>query len=147
MQLVELARGAVSFDFGVAGMGSFGNGAESVAAPRMWRRVAAQSIEFAPWQSLVIFYVIFVNIPYWITANVFHFSSIGLFCADYALVGIISLIAPRFITAVLLLIVICADILCGICESYFLPVRVSVENLSAVNAFPLLHRFYAIAIV
>jgi hypothetical protein len=128
-------------------MGSFGNRLGSLTAPSALRLVAVRPLEVAPWQSLVIFYVIFANIPYWIAANEFHFARIGLFCADYALVGLISLLAPRPLTSVLLLFVICADILAGACETYFVPVRVTVENFYAVNAFSLLHRIYAIAIV
>jgi hypothetical protein len=128
-------------------MGSFGNRLGSLTAPSVWRQVAVQSLEFAPWQSLVIFYVIFANIPYWIAADEFSFSHLGLFCAEYALVGLISLVAPRLLTTALLLFVICADILGGVCETYFLPVRVSIENFSAVNAFSFLHRVYAIGIV
>jgi len=124
-------------------MSSLGNRLEGVVAPALWRRWLVQSGAYAPWLGVATFYAVFANLPYWFAASEFKFSPIGLFCVDYATVGLIALFAPRFVTAVLLLFVMCADVLSGVCESYYVPVRESLENWSAVHAFALLHQLFA----
>jgi hypothetical protein len=81
------------------------------------------------WLCFVAFYCIFCNIPYWIAAHEFGFSPLGWFCATYAAVGLIALFVPRPVTLVLLLVLTTADIICGACMTYYVPVRECLENI------------------
>jgi phosphoglycerol transferase MdoB-like AlkP superfamily enzyme len=81
------------------------------------------------WLYFVAFYCILCNIPYWIAAHEFGFSPLGWFCATYAGVGLIALFVPRLVTLALLLVLIAADIICGACMTYFVPVRECLQNI------------------
>ncbi len=69
----------------------------------------------------------------------------GLFCVEYAAVGLISLFVPRFVTVPLLFLAICADVLCGICETYLIPVRECLLNLRVAHAFSSSRLLYLVA--
>ncbi len=128
-------------------MGTLSQGVEGVTAQSSFRRRALASAEYAPWVSTVVFYVIFANIPYWIASREFHFAPLGIFCFQYATVGLIALVFPRFIPPILLFLLTFADILCGICETYCVPIRECLENIRAAHAFSLPHFLEAISIV
>jgi hypothetical protein len=88
-----------------------------------------------PWLSFVAFYAVLANIPYWFASREFGFSPLGWFCIQYVVVGLVALVVPRFVSASLLLAIIFADFLCGICRSYDLPVQTTLQNISAADAF------------
>jgi hypothetical protein len=116
-------------------MGSVGWWIEN-PMPQEWRRTWAEiASHYAPWLTFVAFYAIFANLPYWIVAREFGFRSLGWFCVQYLTVGLIALIAPRILAAGLLFAVMIADLLCGICVTYSIPVRECLANLSAAHAF------------
>jgi hypothetical protein len=87
-----------------------------------------------PWISFVAFYGILANVPYWFASREFGFLQIGLFCLQYLTVGLLGLFIPRFLSATLLLAIIFADLLDGVCASFSLPVAESLENLGVVHA-------------
>jgi hypothetical protein len=104
--------------------------------PLKWRRVwTAIASEHAPWLKFVAFYVIFANLPYWIVAREFGFRDLGWFCVQYVTVGLIALAAPRVVAAGLLFAVMIADLLCGVCFTFNLPVRECLLNLNVAHAF------------
>lgn len=104
--------------------------------PLEWRRTgAAVASAQAPWVTLFVFYAILVNLPYWIVAHEFRFRDLGWFCVPYVLVGLIALAAPRMVAAGLLFAFMMADLLCGICFTFSLPVRECLLNLSVAHAF------------
>jgi len=115
--------------------------------PQEWRRVRAEiARHYAPWLTFVAFYTIFANLPYWIVAHEFGLCSLGWFCVQYATVGLIALMVPRILAAGLLFAVMIADLLCGICITFCLPVRECLANLSAAHAFTR-HRLFCVIAV
>jgi hypothetical protein len=96
---------------------------------------ALQAVAYAPWLAPVSFYFILANIPYWIATGQFGLSPLGVFGIEYVAVGILSLIVPRFVTAALLFLLICADVLSGICLTYVLPLRQCFANLNSAHSF------------
>jgi hypothetical protein len=89
----------------------------------------ARFIENSKWLPFVAFYCIICNVPYWIAAREFGFSPLGLICVTYALVGLIALFVPRPVTLVLLLGITAADIICGACMTYYVPLRECLQNM------------------
>lgn len=126
-------------------MGTVIQRVEDETAPKLGRRLTLRSGEYAPWLSCVVFYLIFANIPYWAIWRVSGFSPTGLFCVEYSVVGLISLFVPRFVTIPLLFLAICADILCGICETFLIPVRECLLNVHAAHAFSFTRLLYAVS--
>jgi hypothetical protein len=100
-----------------------------------------------PWLSFVAFYAVLANIPYWFAAREFGFSPLGWFCVQYVVVGLVALVVPRFVSASLLLAIIFADLMCGICRSYNLPIQATLQNISAADAFTGTRLAYAAATI
>jgi hypothetical protein len=96
-----------------------------------WTTKAARH---APWLAFVLFYALFANLPYWIVAREYGFRQLGWFCIQYAAVGLVALLVPRLLASVLLFLVIAADLLCGICLTFNLPIRECLANLRAAQA-------------
>lgn len=90
---------------------------------------ATHVIENFKWLPFVAFYCIICNFPYWIAAREFGFSPLGWFCVTYAAVGLIALFVPRPVTLVLLLVLTAADIICGACMTYYVPIRECLLNI------------------
>jgi len=90
---------------------------------------AARASGNLSWLCFVTFYCIACNIPYWVTAHEFGFSPLGWFCTTYAAVGFIALCVPRPVTLVLLLVLTAADIICGACMTYYVPLRECLQNI------------------
>lgn len=111
------------------------------------RHRAITSREFVPWIACVVFYVIIANIPYWFASRELDFVQMGLFCAQYAAAGILSLFLPQFIIAPLLFLLICSDILCGICMSYCISLYECLANLHAVSSYSFDHHLLAVSIL
>jgi hypothetical protein len=109
--------------------------------------------ENLPWLSLVVSYCILCNIPYWIAAHEFGFSPLGWFCVQYPALGLVALFAPRLVTLVLLLAVTAADVICGACMTYYVPVREWLENIrvafetSAAHPFRILSFFLVVLLI
>lgn len=75
------------------------------------------------WILFVAYFIIFANIPYWIASTQFGFlSSRGVFCVESVMVGLLALIVRPALAASLLFLVICADLVCGVCESFYLTI-------------------------
>ncbi len=124
-------------------MGLIGCSAQGIMTPVPQHTWTERVRGHVPWLFFVVFYTVFANLPYWLAAHEFNFSRTGLFCVQYAVAGLISFFVPRLFTAVLLFAMILSDVLCGICETYYLPVRECLENFRAVHAFSGVHFFYA----
>ena len=116
-------------------MGTLSQTVEATAPRALGRGWALLRAGYWPWLSSVLFFLIFANIPYWVASRQFGISPIGLFCVQYATVGLVSLIAPRIVTSVLFFVMVCLDVLCGICETYCIPIRECFENLRSAHSF------------
>jgi phosphoglycerol transferase MdoB-like AlkP superfamily enzyme len=87
------------------------------------------------WILFVLFYAICSNIPYWTASHWLGLLPIGWFCVEYAIVGLLALYIPPILAAVLLVLVIAADLLNGVCKTYYLIPSVCLENFGAVSDF------------
>ena len=99
-------------------MGSPGFWAKEIRAaalPGHWFEKLCGNV---PWLSFVAFYAILANVPYWFASREFGFIQLGLFCLEYVTVGLLGLFIPRFLSATLLLAIIFADLLDGVCGSF-----------------------------
>lgn len=115
-------------------MGPFGCLVENLTTPELRRSWAKKASEHVPWLSVVAFYAVLANIAYWIVSREFSFSRLGWFCIQYAVVGLLALIVPRLLAAALLFFVISADLVCGVCMSYYLPIGQCLANVSVAHA-------------
>lgn len=116
-------------------MGTLIQSVEGTTSRVLGRDWALQRAAYWPWLASILFFLVFANIPYWVASWKFGFSPIGLFCVQYATVGLVSLIAPGFVASILLFLMICLDVLCGICETYVIPIRECFQNLFAAHSF------------
>ena len=112
-------------------LGCWANGFTAPVLRRPWFERVHRNI---PWLSFVAFYAVLANIPYWFVSREFGFMQLGLFCLQYVTVGLLGLFIPRFLSATLLLAIIFADLLDGVCASFSVPVAESLENLGVVSA-------------
>lgn len=110
-------------------MGSLDVKAMSLVESKLPYPRATRFIENSKWLPFVAFYSIICNIPYWIAAREFGFSPLGVVCVTYAAVGLIALFVPRPVTLVLLLTLTTADIICGACMTYYVPLRECLQNI------------------
>jgi phosphoglycerol transferase MdoB-like AlkP superfamily enzyme len=100
------------------------------------------------WLGLVFFYAGLANLPYWAAAEKFVYSrQMGWFCTEYMLIGLLALLAPPIVPALLLLLLISLDLLCAVCETYNIPINVCLSNLGVVHTFTLSRAAAAIAIL
>ncbi len=104
---------------------------DEIQGPALPRKAAAHS----HWVLFVLFYAICANIPFWMASRWLELLPIGWFCVEYALVGILALFIPRIPAAILLLLVVAADLLSAVCKTYFLPPTVCLENFRTLCDF------------
>jgi hypothetical protein len=116
-------------------MGSGSSTVLNLIVPEFRRRWGKTTGRQARWIAFVFFYAVLANIPYWFVSRAFGFRDLGWFCIQYATVGLIALLVPRLLAAILLLFIISADLLCGICLSFSLPIRRSLEEIRSVHVF------------
>lgn len=88
------------------------------------------SIERVQWLFFVIFYSVLANIPYWVASRELGFlDGRGLFCVSFIAVGLLALFIRPVLSAALFFVVIVADLVWGVCESYFLSINDCLGNL------------------
>jgi len=116
---------------------------------RRLRRIQAEiSSADCSWLSVVVFYAIIANIPYWVgTKQLGLLQNRGLFCVQFVTIGLLALVLSRVWSAGLLLLMIFMDILYGICETYYISIRQCVENIAVLEMLPLRRVCSAAAIV
>lgn len=96
---------------------------------------ASNRIQVATCSVFVAFYAVIGNLPYWLASSEFHFVHAGCFCLQFLVVGLIALTVPPFLGGTLFLAVSLSDLLYGICQSYYLPIRECLANIFAVRSF------------
>lgn len=100
----------------------------------------------AAWLSVYFFYAVLANLPFWVASSVLGIWCHGIFCLEYALLGIVALFIPGWLAAVFLLITFLADILSGISETYFLSPSECLTSSVFLSEFSS-RRLFAIAAV
>jgi hypothetical protein len=68
----------------------------------------------------VLFYGILANIPFWTASRLLGLLANRLFCLEYLVLGLLALVLPRMLTGLLLLLLISADVICGISQTFYL---------------------------
>lgn len=99
-------------------------------SPAYWQRSA-----LVYWLPFVLFYSIFVNIPFWAADRRMGVSLHGWFGLDYLLIGLVALYAWRMLTAALLLLVMTIDLITSICHSYLLSPQECFQNIFEIGQF------------
>jgi hypothetical protein len=94
-----------------------------------------------------VFDTVLANIPFWAASSAFGFFHNGVFCLEYAGIGVLALFAPRIVTVVLLPTVIAADLICGACRTYCLSVSECPANIGVFHALSGPRRRFAVAVV
>ncbi len=97
--------------------------------------------------SFLAFYCVLCNIPYWVSTRVLGFSPLGWFCIEYPIVGVVSFFVPRIVTSLLLILFVAADIICGACMTFYVPVREWLENIGVAFASATVHPIYALLLL
>lgn len=121
----------------------------SPAAPKTDNRWTRHLLGFSPEMRIrlllyIAFYTVLANIPYWLAARTFGLLLPGYFCAELIVVGLCALYVPSFVTAILFLLVTAADLLNGVCSTFYLPPRVCLEDVFLIRTFSW-HRVLAAA--
>jgi hypothetical protein len=89
-----------------------------------------------PWIAFVLFYSIAANIPFWTAVRGLYLLPLGWFCLEYAVVGLIALFAPRILAALLLALVIFADLISSVSKTYYLTPSECLSNAGYLWEFP-----------
>jgi phosphoglycerol transferase MdoB-like AlkP superfamily enzyme len=84
----------------------------------------------------VTFYAIFANVPFWAASHWLGIVLLGWFCLEYAVIGLLALFVPRILAVSLLLLVISADMLCGVSKTYYLAPTECLANIGALHGLP-----------
>jgi hypothetical protein len=87
----------------------------------------------ARWLHFVVFYVVLANLPFWVTSRWLGLQCNGLFCLDYAAVGLLALFVPQIAATALLLLVIAADLICGVSDTYYLSFAECLTNITSLR--------------
>jgi phosphoglycerol transferase MdoB-like AlkP superfamily enzyme len=87
----------------------------------------------ARWLFFVAFYAVFANVPFWAASPVLGLEHTGLFGLEYAGLGLLALFLPGILSAALLLLVIAADVILGLSQTYWLPPRECLSNFGVLN--------------
>lgn len=93
--------------------------------PAAWKRADA-----TPWLFFVVFYAVLANVPFWYAKHFLGFYHDGWFCIEYAFIGLVALFVPRLVASLLLFLTIVADMICAVCETYFLTPMECLTNLN-----------------
>jgi hypothetical protein len=89
-----------------------------------------------PWIVFVLFYAIVANIPVWMAMRGLSLLPLGWFCLEYALVGIIALFVPRFLSVTLLVLTIFADLISSISKTYYIAPLECLSDIGFLLEFP-----------
>ena len=128
-------------------MDSHGSKLRSYVEP-VFRPLCAGNRRHIPLAFFVVFYAVIANFPYWIACYEFGFlHSLGWFCTEFTMVGLLALFVPPIIAGALLASVIVVDLIGGVCDSYYLSDSLFFSNLSAIHAFSSHRQYVAVAVV
>ncbi len=97
---------------------------ESLPATTAWKHA-----DRTHWLFFVVFYAVLANIPFWYAKHFLGFFHDGWFCLEYAFIGLVALFVPRLLASLLLFLTIVADMICAVCETYFLTPMECLTNL------------------
>jgi phosphoglycerol transferase MdoB-like AlkP superfamily enzyme len=94
------------------------------------------SSNHAHWLLFVAFYAVFANIPFWAASHWLGLLPIGWFCLEYAVVGVLALFVPRILSAVLLLVIIMADLTSAVSKTYYISPTECLAQVGSIWELP-----------
>ena len=97
----------------------------TIAHTAAWKRA-----DGTHWLFFVVFYAFLANIPFWYAKHFLGFFHDGWFCLEYAFTGLVALFVPRLVASLLLFLTIVVDMICAVCETYFLTPMECLSNLN-----------------
>lgn len=89
------------------------------------------------WSLYFLSYAILLNVPYWFAARSLGLLMHGWFCVDFLVLGIVLLFVPRVSAPGLIVAVLLMDLVCSICQTYFLVPTEVFRNLAGIRDFSL----------
>jgi hypothetical protein len=84
---------------------------------------------------LMVLYGALANVPFWASETLVGIVPTGRFCLEYLGIGILALFTPKRFSAMLLILAIGADILCGISSTYNLSPLDCLKTIYLLGAF------------
>jgi hypothetical protein len=87
------------------------------------------------WSLYFLSYAILLNVPYWFAARNLGLLLHGWFCLEFPIIGIVALYFPRVGAPVLIVFVMLADLVCSVCETYFIFPAELFNNLAGIRDF------------
>ncbi len=97
--------------------------------------------------AFILFYVVAANLPFWLACNQFGLISSGRFCLDFLTVAFIALFMSRILAAAFLFFVLIADILCAVCQTYFLSIEECFVDPRIVQSLSINRRIGVAAVI
>ena len=94
---------------------------------RLWKSEAVRCLAF------ISFFAVFANIPYWAASYWFGILPLGWFCLEYALAGLVALVAPPAVAGSTLLALIAADLMSGVSKTYWISPVECLTNLVSLS--------------
>ena len=83
----------------------------------------------------VLFYAVIVNFPFWAASPLLGLMRNGLFCVEYAGIGLLALFVPGIVAGGLLVVVIAADLICGVSQTFYLSPSECLRNAGSLFEF------------
>ena len=76
----------------------------------------------------IVFYVLLSNLPFWTASPLLGLMRNGVFCIEYIGVGLLALFIPAIYSGILLFLVIAADLICGVSQTFYISPAECVRN-------------------
>ena len=84
----------------------------------------------------VFLYSVIANIPFWAASHWLGLLPLGWFCFEYVGVGFVALFVSRLLAVSLLLVIVAADVLCGVSKTYYLSPEECFSNSGFLRELP-----------
>lgn len=97
--------------------------------------------------AFILFYGVAANLPFWLACYQFGLISSGRFCLDFLTVAFVALFMSRVLAAAALFFVLIADILCAVCQTYFLTIEECFVDPRIVESLSMNRRIGVAAVV
>jgi hypothetical protein len=99
------------------------------------------------WVLFAFVFAVLPNLPFQIAGHKWGFLRDGWFCLEYAVGAIVALFLPRVLASAMLIALMAADLICGVCRNYYLSPMECFYGIAFVRSLPAQSRLYAIAVV
>lgn len=84
----------------------------------------------------VVFYAFVTNIPFWVASHFFSLQVAGVFCAEFAVIGLLALVVPKVCAIAFLSVFIVLDAVSATSQTYFLPPGECLKSFTSLGDLP-----------